>query len=441
MTGTDTSKRALSVLFLVVMIDMIGFGIIIPFLTYFIEDLATLEGLLEFGLWVGLMMSAYSAAQFLFSPFWGSLSDRVGRKPIIIAGLIGNSVFFTVFGMSTSLFMALIARFLAGAFNANIAVAKAYIGDVSNHLNLAKRMGLIGAAFGLGFTIGPFLGGEFSRPADNWELFSNTVFETHPYLLPCVIASMLSIVSFILAIRWLPESKKSNLSKTKTSLNPLKQINVMMSDLRKVISMPKLGIMVAVSLFFTYGFTIMHACFVLFTEWGLDFNEAENGRVFLIIGLNGILIQGILIGKLTKKFGSLNLMRYGTLICGIGLTAIPYVSTDWVWLTMAIVIIMISTGNGLFQPSFMAILAQETRSQGYEMGVVMGTQESASAFARIIGPFTGGVVWDFSINKAGLISHATAFHLCGLMLFVAFVLQFKIKVSMTDFGENVQEQE
>ncbi|MED6338201.1 MAG: MFS transporter, partial [Candidatus Thermoplasmatota archaeon] len=321
MTGTDTSKRALSVLFLVVMIDMIGFGIIIPFLTYFIEDLATLEGLLEFGLWVGLMMSAYSAAQFLFSPFWGSLSDRVGRKPIIIAGLIGNSVFFTVFGMSTSLFMALIARFLAGAFNANIAVAKAYIGDVSNHLNLAKRMGLIGAAFGLGFTIGPFLGGEFSRPADNWELFSNTVFETHPYLLPCVIASMLSIVSFILAIRWLPESKKSNLSKTKTSLNPLKQINVMMSDLRKVISMPKLGIMVAVSLFFTYGFTIMHACFVLFTEWGLDFNEAENGRVFLIIGLNGILIQGILIGKLTKKFGSLNLMRYGTLICGIGLTA------------------------------------------------------------------------------------------------------------------------
>lgn len=116
---------ALPILFLVVMIDMIGFGIVIPFLTYFIEDLATMQGVLEVGLWVGLMMMSYSAAQFLFSPFWGSLSDRLGRKPILLIGLVGNTIFFTLFGISTSLIMALVARFFAGAFNANIAVAKA----------------------------------------------------------------------------------------------------------------------------------------------------------------------------------------------------------------------------------------------------------------------------------------------------------------------------
>ena len=126
MTEEKNTGSALPILFLVVMIDMIGFGIVIPFLTYFIEDLATLQGVTELGLWVGLMMVSYSVAQFLFSPLWGSLSDRLGRKPIILVGLVGNTVFFTLFGISTSLLMALFARFCAGAFNANIAVAKAW---------------------------------------------------------------------------------------------------------------------------------------------------------------------------------------------------------------------------------------------------------------------------------------------------------------------------
>ena len=107
----------LVVLFLVVMVDMIGFGIIIPFLTFFIDDLASAKGIIEIGFWVAIMMAGYSLAQFLFSPFWGMLSDRVGRRPVIMMGLVGNTVFFTVFGLSSSLFMAFIARFLAGAAN------------------------------------------------------------------------------------------------------------------------------------------------------------------------------------------------------------------------------------------------------------------------------------------------------------------------------------
>ena len=417
---------ALPILFLVVMIDMIGFGIVIPFLTYFIEDLATMQGVLEVGLWVGLMMMSYSAAQFLFSPFWGSLSDRLGRKPILLIGLVGNTIFFALFGISTSLIMALVARFFAGAFNANIAVAKAYIGDISDKTNLAKRMGLIGAAFGVGFTIGPFIGGEFSSPAEKWDWFVGTIFDTHPYLLPCLIASLLSTVSFFFAIKKLPESHQPS-SEIKISLNPINHISNMIKDIGKVIKMPQLGRLVMISVMFTYGFTIMHAVFVLFTEYDLGFNEAQNGRIFAIIGINGLIIQGGLIGPLTKRYGSNLLMKIGTIVCGMGLLLIPYVSHEYIWITMGAVVVLVSTGNALFQPSFSAILAQRTSEEGQEMGMVMGAQESASAFARIIGPLTVGIVWDYTVLKTGFLSIATAFHLCAIMMFIAFLLQFGMK--------------
>jgi MFS family permease len=176
----------------------------------------------------------------------------------------------------------------------------------------------------------------------------------------------------------------------------------------------------------------MHAVFVLFTELELGFSVAENGRIFAIIGINGMIIQGGLIGPLTKRFGSINLMRFGTLICGTGLALVPHVSTEWVWLTMGIVVILISSGNGLFQPSFNAILAQKTKDTNQEMGTVMGAQESASAFARIIGPLTGGLVWDYTVAKTGMLSSATAFHICGIIMLFAFLLQLKTNVPKTE---------
>ena len=187
-TTVTAGKSALLVLFLVTMIDMIGFGIVIPFLTYLVEDLAASEGITEVGLWVGLLMTSYSAAQFLFSPFWGSVSDRIGRRPVLMVGLVGNTVFFAMFGLANTLLIALAARFMAGVFNGNLAVARAYIGDVSTPSQLTTRMGIIGAAFGLGFTIGPFIGGELSNPAARWDIFVDTIFETYPYLLPCIAA-------------------------------------------------------------------------------------------------------------------------------------------------------------------------------------------------------------------------------------------------------------
>ncbi len=427
----DASKGALVVLFLVTMIDMIGFGIVIPFLTYLVEDLAGAEGVTEIGLWVGLLMTSYSAAQFLFSPFWGSLSDRIGRRPVLMVGLVGNTVFFAAFGLSNTLLMALATRFLAGVFNGNIAVARAYIGDVSNPQQLATRMGIIGAAFGLGFTIGPFLGGELSAPALRWETFQGTIFETYPYLLPCLLASVLSTISLLVAIRNLPESLTPDMRKVDASRSWSQQMKNMYGNSKKMLGKGSIAVIIWVAMLFTFGYTIMQAIFIIYTgmtimDCGLNFSEADNGRIFAMIGVTGIITQGFLIGPLTKKFGSRRLLTVAALLTGLGLVLIPYSQSEYAWLHILAVTGILSIGSGLFQPSSSTLLAQFAKAEGYELGVVMGANESFGAFARIIGPLSGGLVWVLTSDGRYPWDYHTAFHLCGLLMLCSAALSLKL---------------
>ena len=428
----DAGKGALLALFLVTMIDMIGFGIIIPFLTYLVQDLAEADGVVRIGLWFGLLMTAYSAAQFLFSPFWGSLSDRIGRRPVLMIGLVGNTVFFTAFGFSTTLLFALSMRFLAGVFNGNIAVARAYIGDVSSPKQLATRMGLIGAAFGLGFTIGPFIGGEFSNPAERWNLFVGTVFDTYPYLLPCAIASALSAGSLILAYYKLPESIDVEALKNNEDERPWGQRMLSMAaNSASMLRTPSIGAMIWVSMLFIFGFTVMHSVFILYTEMavglgGLGFSEQDNGRIFAMIGLFGILTQAVLIGPLTRRYGTRRLIPISVLLTGIGLTLIPYTQSSMAWIQMLLVVSCIAIGNGVFQPSSSTYLTRIARDEGYDLGVVMGAQESLSAFARIFGPLSGGLVWELTVNGSYPWDYHTAFHLCGVLMVISAILTLRL---------------
>ena len=428
----DAGKGALLALFLVTMIDMIGFGIIIPFLTYLVQDLAEADGVVRIGLWVGLLMTAYSAAQFLFSPFWGSLSDRIGRRPVLMIGLVGNTVFFTAFGFSTTLLFALSMRFLAGVFNGNIAVARAYIGDVSSPKQLATRMGLIGAAFGLGFTIGPFIGGEFSNPAERWNFFVGTVFDTYPYLLPCAIASALSAGSLVLAYYKLPESIDVEALKNNEDERPWGQrMFSMAANSASMLRTPSIGAMIWVSMLFIFGFTVMHSVFILYTEMavglgGLGFSEQDNGRIFAMIGLFGILTQAVLIGPLTRRYGTRRLIPISVLLTGVGLTLIPYTQSSMAWIQMLLVVSCIAIGNGVFQPSSSTYLTRIARDEGYDLGVVMGAQESLSAFARIFGPLSGGLVWELTVNGSYPWDYHTAFHLCGVLMVISAILTLRL---------------
>ncbi|MEZ8111999.1 MAG: MFS transporter, partial [Candidatus Poseidoniaceae archaeon] len=389
------------------------------------------------GIWVGVLMTSYSAAQFLFSPIWGSISDRIGRRPVLMIGLVGNTVFFTMFGLANTLLIALIARFLAGVFNGNIAVARAYIGDVSNPKQLTTRMGLIGAAFGLGFTIGPFIGGELSNPASRWELFESTIFETYPYLLPCLAASILSLMSLIVAYRNLPESLPLELRSKKSKNKLLTRLKNSTKNMSSTLYSGSISIVIWMTMLFVFGFTIMHAVFILYTgmdvsDGGLSFNEAQNGRIFAVIGIAGILTQAILIGPLSRKFGSRNLLPISCLLIGTGLVLIPYTEPEYGFIQLGMVSMLIAMGNGIFQPSSSSILTTIAKNNNMDLGVVMGTQESISAFSRKLGPLTGGVVWVLTVENKAPFDYHTSFHLCGLLMVLAALLSLKIPKSSLD---------
>lgn len=414
----------MGIIFLVVLVDMMGFGIIIPFLTYMVEDLA--GGDVPYGRWVAALMAAYSGAMFLFSPVWGALSDRIGRRPVLMFGLLGNSFAFIVFGLSNSLWMALAARIFAGMVNANISVARAFIGDISEPHEVAKRQGILGVAFGVGFSIGPALGGVLSAPAEwGWtSVFADTIFETYPYFLPCLASALFSFAGFIFAALKLEESLPTEERGGIEKRSPIKTLKTNLTNLMKMYRRPVIAPLLWSMTFFWIGFTIMHVVFILFTMLpmtggGFGFSEQQNGWVFTFIGVVGIITQGGLIGPLTKRFGSSNLMIFGILTCGVGLGSIPYVPSHLGLLGLLPVMGLVALGNGMVTPSNMAMLTHVSGKE--ERGAVMGVSESLRALSTFTGVLLGGWVWDATVNNSAPFDFHTAFRLCAIFSALALI--------------------
>ena len=430
----NTNKSPMGVLFLVVLIDMIGLTLVIPFLTYFVQDLALADGISGIGardLWVGIIIAAYSAAQFIFTPILGSLSDRWGRRPILMFGLASNTIFFTVFGLSGSLTMALIARFLAGAGNGNIAVAKAYIGDISSTEETASRMGAIGAAFGLGFMIGPFIGGVLADPASTFGgMFDTHFWRNYPYLLPCLFCSLLSLTSLSIAARRLPESLAIE-DRTGPAESAISSFSKMMTNSVKVLRIPIISTLVIINFLYMVGFSMMHGTFILFTAMevgsgGLGFSELQNGLVFAFIGLLGVIVQGMLIGRLTKKFKMSKMMVVGIIASGLGIASLPYVPSGTAWL-IYLSAGLIAIGNGLYSPTQSSVLTFAAKSSDEDLGMVMGAQEGFGALARIIGPLSAAYIWSRTVESGGMWTYHTCFRVAGVFFVAAALLQFSLK--------------
>jgi MFS family permease len=209
-----------------------------------------------------------------------------------------------------------------------------------------------------------------------------------------------------------------------------------------------IALIIWVAMLFTFGFTIMHAIFILFTgmptaDGGLNFTEADNGRIFAMIGVTGIITQGFLIGPMTKRFGSRRLLTFAALLTGIGLVLIPYSQSEYAWLHILSVTCLLSIGSGLFQPSSSTLLAQFAKAEGYELGVVMGANESLGAFARILGPISGGVVWVLTSNGTYPWDYHTAFHLCGLLMLCSALLSLRLSdpIMVDANGEDFAQEE
>ncbi len=363
-------NRPLIVIFVTVFIDLIGFGMIIPLNPYLAR---------EFGadpLKVGLLMTIFSLMQFLFSPMWGALSDRVGRRPLILMSLLGSAVSHTWFAFAGSYLTLFLARMFAGLFGASISTAMAYIADVTKPEERSKGMGMIGAAFGLGFLLGPFLGGILGEIGSHLG--------TQPPFGPsfaAIGAGLICFVNFIVALFVL---KETNVNRT------VRERKGRLMLLAHNLKNPKVNILMIGFFLLTFGMANMEASLFMFVQDQFAWSLARASFGFAYVGLVIVFTQGYLIRKLMPKYGEKNLLTIGLLLCiagflGIGLShSIPL---------LAVSVTLLGLGSGFATPSFSGLISILTSAD--KQGETLGVTQSLSALGRILGPALGGWAYGF----------------------------------------------
>lgn len=355
------TKGALPILFAIMFFVMVGFGIIIPVLPFYAEELGASSTEL------GFLMAVYSLMQLLFSPFWGRVSDRIGRKPVIMIGISGLAISFFMMAYATELWMLFAARIIGGLLSsANMPTVTAYVADITTAEDRSKGMGIIGASVGLGFILGPAIGGIFSKLSLS---------------LPFLIAGFSSIITFILVTFILKESLPKEMrgkteEKQPSLLMGLKGPNSVLFFLQFFISVSLAG---------------LEATFAYFVALKADLGTVEVGYLFMIMGLAGAIVQGGLIGKLSKKFGEGTVIQWGVLVSAIGFGLILLITN---FTTAAIFLTIFGIGNGVIRPCISALLTKYSTNHGS----ITGLLSSFDSLGRIIGPPLGGWLFGIAVN-------------------------------------------
>jgi MFS transporter, DHA1 family, tetracycline resistance protein len=431
-------RAALFLVFIVVFIDLLGFGIVLPLLPLYAQDL--LKPLLPSeshrivrGMILGLLMSSFSAMQFLFAPIWGRISDRVGRRPILLLGLAGSVVFYALFGVAselgnggwigTALALMFVARIGAGIAGATIATAQAVIADCTPANERSRGMALIGAAFGIGFTFGPLLG--FASIA------------LHLAGAPGFVAAGVSLLALALAAWKLPETLKS-------TTTGLRRNWIDWSSLRRALATPTVGSLIVTFFLATFAFGSLEATLSLFnrtlllpsaaaaaevtpdSERGLD---QQNFLIFAYVGFNLMLVQGVIYRPLAKRVSEMVFLRVGLAILAAGMICAcaaawgVYAGTiargpSAFYVALPVLTIAV-TGFAFMNPSVASLISR--RSDPSQQGEILGANQSASALARILGPFIG--LSAFHVDAA----HITPYALSALLLVVVFWKSLRLR--------------
>ncbi|MEC7946030.1 MAG: MFS transporter [Myxococcota bacterium] len=367
--------RALLPVLMTVFLDLIGFGIVIPLLPFYAEEYGASAAEVTW------LMAAYSLAQFFFAPLWGSASDRFGRRPVLLASILMTAVGLAGFAAAESLAGLFLFRILHGAMTANISTAQAAVADITPPEKRAMGMGLIGAAFGVGFTVGPFVGGELTAPsiaAAVSDLLGGVA--VNRYAVPIWVAAAMSVANLAMTAVLLPETRHPGSTTRPRPLSP--------TAFLKVLRHPVVGLCVLLTFVLTVSFAMMESTFTLFAEHARGLDAPEVGRMFGVAGVVMILVQGGLIRPLVKRFGEGPLVPIGIGILAVGLALLPFAPPVG---PMVAVFVWIAIGNGISSPSLQALISQGTSPA--EQGFVLGTNQSMSALARAIGPTIGGLLY------------------------------------------------
>ncbi|QDT97340.1 MFS transporter [Gimesia aquarii] len=383
-------KAGLSLIFVTVFIDLLGFGIVLPLLPRYGEHFEADGGTL------GLLMASFSAMQFLFAPIWGRISDRIGRRPILILGLLGSTVFYGMFGFATSLgkegiFLGIgalswlfITRIGAGIAGATIPTAQAYIADITGPKERGKGMALIGAAFGIGFTFGPLIGAAFVSAETG----------ATPSAAPGYVACVLSGIAALLSIFLLPESLDKETSASLSKRHHWFDV----ASFRHALARPKIGIILLTIFLTTFAFAQFESTLSLLTQ-ELGFAARSNFYIFAYIGLILTLSQGILVRRLIPKMGEYRMGLAGIVLMVVGLLLIGVAGKSDSYTLLYAVLPISVIGFSATTPSLQSLLSLNTSED--EQGGILGVGQSISALARILGPLAGIVL--FKGTKNGFI--------------------------------------
>jgi MFS transporter, DHA1 family, tetracycline resistance protein len=349
----------LVIIFLTVFIDLIGFGIIIPLLPFYAESYGANA------LTVGLLGTSFSAMQFVFSPIWGRWSDRIGRRPIILMGLVGSAVSYLVLARADSLALIFVARIVGGIAGANIPTAQAYIADITTPENRARGMGMVGVAFGLGFVFGPAIGGGLSQ-------FGPEV--------PMYFAAALSLGNFSAAWFLLPESR--------TVVGAAPSVG-RVEALRRAVARPQLVLLLSLFFIIMTAFSGFEVTFALFSERRFGFTMATIGYLFAFIGIVLAVVQGLLVGKVVRLLGEHRVVPIAVAVIALGLALVPMAQS----VPMLLVALgTLAAGMGFNGPSLTSMVSR--LSDPDDQGGILGVAQSLASLGRIVGPVWGGFLFD-----------------------------------------------
>ena len=356
------------ILFATVFFDLLGFGIVIPFLPMYAARLGVGAGA------IGLLLSAYSITQFIFAPLLGRLSDRIGRRPIIMLGLLGSSLSYLIYGFTNSFAGLLISRAVHGACAATISTAQAYVADTTEESKRAQAMGMIGAAFGLGFVLGPAIGGLLGAVS---------------LRAPVLFAAALTFANFIFAAGWLPESRDPQAGARAGSRAGLREGSRPSFDVPRLLARHRaIALLFAVGFLMTFAIASLEATFALTVPAVYGYAAAGVGGLLAFAGLVQAITQGYLVGKLVPRTGEAALVVAGAGALAAGLAPLGSWSSHAALYGM---LILIAAGYGFGTTAVATLISRRTARE--LQGEALGLNQSVLSLARVLGPIAGGMVY------------------------------------------------
>lgn len=388
----NANKKQLLTIFLIIFIDLLGFGLIIPIVPFYLQGFLDNPGTI--GQTIALLITAAAAMQFIFSPIWGRLSDRIGRRPILLLSMAGMAVSHAFFALAPTLPLLFLSRIMTGIFAATVPTAMAYISDVTTEEDRAKGMGLVGAAFGLGFILGPAAGGILA--------------DLGGFKLPLFGASALSLVALVLAYLTLHETVDTS----NPAQRDYRRFNL--ANLARALKHPTLGILFLIFFIVNVAFSNLETVFALYIDKVFGYTTKEAGYFFAMIGLISATVQGVFIGRFSKKFGEKKLIIGSLLLLGLSFILLPIFKQVFFF---TIFMAFIAFSLGLHNPSVTSLISKNAAKE--EQGGVLGINQSFSALGRILGPLWAG----FFFDRFGV---GIPFLTAGVLILLAFVVSLNL---------------